>query len=140
MPKRRIPKVFIKPKNSRDVINPTIINKVNRQSSMVSPDKNTQNVHGEFFKDSAYMMKDIIFVAYYTFNTPYEGEAEKLKASFDKYLPAVINGDGSGIKRKLTESVKKEVTGDREIKEETQPENDVTTSNIIDIKKLAGLN
>ena len=84
MPKRRIPKVFIKPKNSRDVINPTIINKVNRQSSMVSPDKNTQNVHGEFFRDSAYMMKDIIFVAYYTFNTPYEGEAEKLKASLNK--------------------------------------------------------
>ena len=67
-------------------------------------------------------------------------QTEKLKASFDKYLPAVINGDGSGIKRKLTESVKKEVTGDREIKEETQPENDTTTSNIIDIKKLAGLN
>jgi len=67
-------------------------------------------------------------------------QTEKLKVSFDKYLPAVINGDGSGIKRKLTESVKKEVTGDREIKQTTQPENDITTSNIIDIKKLAGLN
>jgi hypothetical protein len=65
---------------------------------------------------------------------------DKLKVSFDKYLPAVINGDGSGIKRKLTESVKKEVTGDREIKQETQPENDSTTSNIIEIRKLAGLN
>ena len=65
-------------------------------------------------------------------------QTEKLKASFDKYLPAVINGDGTGIKRKLTESVKKEVTGDREVAEK-QVEETPSTSNIIDLKKLAGL-
>ena len=63
---------------------------------------------------------------------------DKLKASFDKYLPAVINGDGTGIKRKLTESVKKEVTGDRQPVEK-QVEETPNTSNIVDIKKLAGL-
>ena len=84
MPRRRIPKVFIKPKNSRDTIESTTVNKINRQASVVNPDKNTQNVHGEFFSESSHMMKDIVFVAYYTFNTPYETEAAKLKASLKK--------------------------------------------------------
>ncbi len=68
-------------------------------------------------------------------------QTDKLKASFDKYLPAVINGDGTGIKRQLTEgSVKKEVTGDRKVvTEEKQQENTQAKSNIIDLKKLAGL-
>ena len=55
MPRRRIPKVFIKPKNSRDTIESTTVNKINRQASVVNPDKNTQNVHGEFFSESSYM-------------------------------------------------------------------------------------
>ena len=68
-------------------------------------------------------------------------QTEKLKASFDKYLPAVINGDGNGIKRKLTEgTAKKEVTGDREVvTEERATEQQASTSNIVDLKKLAGL-
>jgi hypothetical protein len=68
-------------------------------------------------------------------------QTEKLKASFDKYLPAVINGDGNGIKRKLTEgTTKKEVTGDREVvTEERATEQQASTSNIVDLKKLAGL-
>lgn len=68
-------------------------------------------------------------------------QTEKLKASFDKYLPAVINGDGNGIKRKLTEgTAKKEVTGDRKVvTEERATEQQASTSNIVDLKKLAGL-
>jgi hypothetical protein len=45
---------------------------------------NTTNSHIEFHRDSAYLLKDIFFVAYYTIGTPYEGEAIKLKSSLDK--------------------------------------------------------
>jgi len=59
----------------------------------------------------------------------------KLRASFDKYLPAVLeNGTQKVVKQTvLTESAA--VTGDREVK--NQPE--VGLDNILDIRKLAGL-
>jgi hypothetical protein len=101
--------------------------------NMITDQANRKEVLSEMLSPLAKDKKELMESLLDTVKT------DKLKASFDKYLPAVINGDGSGIKRKLTESVKKEVTGDREIKQQTQPENDVTTSNIIDIKKLAGL-
>ena len=68
-------------------------------------------------------------------------QTDKLRASFDKYLPAVINGDGSGIKRKPIESVKKEVTGNREVLTEEVRANGhfPGTENVVDIKRLAGL-
>jgi hypothetical protein len=44
----------------------------------------TTNSHIEFYRDSAYLLKDIFFVAYYTVDTPYEAEAIKLKTSLDK--------------------------------------------------------
>jgi len=66
-------------------------------------------------------------------------QTDKLRASFDKYLPAVLNGNGSGIKRKLMESTHTEVTGNREV-EEMKPNGHYTHSeNVVDIKRLAGL-
>jgi hypothetical protein len=57
---------------------------------------------------------------------------KKLNESFDKYLPAVMDGQKkTAPKRALTES--SEVTGNRE----TKPE--VGLDNILDIRKLAGL-
>jgi hypothetical protein len=57
---------------------------------------------------------------------------KKLNESFDKYLPAVMDGQKKiAPKRALTES--SEVTGNRE----TKPE--VGLDNILDIRKLAGL-
>jgi hypothetical protein len=57
---------------------------------------------------------------------------QKLNESFDKYLPAVMDGQKkTAPKRALTES--SEVTGNRE----TKPE--VGLDNILDIRKLAGL-
>jgi hypothetical protein len=59
----------------------------------------------------------------------------KLRTSFDKYLPAVMeNGSQKQAKAVLKES-SGEVTGDREVK--NQPE--VGLDNIVDIRKLAGL-
>ena len=56
----------------------------------------------------------------------------KLRDAYDKYLPAVIEGEKKKVtKVALTESV--EVTGDKEMKPE------VGLDNILDIRKLAGL-
>jgi len=61
-------------------------------------------------------------------------QTAKLRTSFDKYLPAVMeNGTQRPSKAVLTEGT--EVTGDREVK--NQPE--VGLDNIVDIRKLAGL-
>lgn len=60
-------------------------------------------------------------------------QTSRLASAFDKYLPAVLNNEASvdSKKEKLVESVK-EVTGDKTARK-------VDESNIIDIKKLAGL-
>ena len=64
-------------------------------------------------------------------------QTPKLKAAFDKYLPAVLN---TGSEKKQTKSVISEsvveVTGDKAAKKEVEVE---TTSNVIDLKRLAGL-
>lgn len=79
-------------------------------------------------EEKANVMKDLLE----SVQTP------KLQATFDKYLPAVLN---SGAERKSTkttlrESVK-EVTGDKSAK--TQEVDMEQRDNVIDIKRLAGL-
>ena len=61
-------------------------------------------------------------------------QTTKLSSAFEKYLPAVMEGDKKVAKKSmLAEST--EITGDREVK--IQPE--VGLDNILDIRKLAGL-
>lgn len=61
-------------------------------------------------------------------------DTSKLAVAFDKYLPAVMEGEKKKVaKTTITESVA--VTGDREVKTQTQ----VGDENILDIRKLAGL-
>jgi hypothetical protein len=66
-------------------------------------------------------------------------QTTKLKATFDKYLPAVLNtGTEKKAKATLSESVIVEATGDKtakQIKEVDMEQRD----NVIDIKRLAGL-
>jgi hypothetical protein len=65
-------------------------------------------------------------------------QTPKLKAAFDKYLPAVLNtgSEKAGAKTALTESVIKEITGDKETaKKEVEEDN----GHVIDLKRLAGL-
>ena len=58
----------------------------------------------------------------------------KLSTAFDKYLPAVMEGEKKRVvKAALTESTA--VTGNREVK----PQSQVGLDNILDIRKLAGL-
>jgi hypothetical protein len=61
-------------------------------------------------------------------------QTPKLASAFDKYLPAVMEGEQKkAAKAALTEST--EVTGDREVKNQPQ----VGSDNILEIRKLAGL-
>jgi len=68
-------------------------------------------------------------------------QTPKLKNAFDKYLPAVLNtgSEKAGAKTALTESVVKEVTGDKETAKKKIEEDPVVESNLIDFKRLAGL-
>ena len=61
-------------------------------------------------------------------------QTSKLSTAFDKYLPAVMEGEFKKVaKATLTEG--KAVTGNREVKSQPQ----VGLDNILDIRKLAGL-
>ena len=62
----------------------------------------------------------------------------KLQATFDKYLPAVLNtgADKKALKASLTESRISEVTGDKSAKQEVEV---YDNNNVIDLKRLAGL-
>lgn len=61
-------------------------------------------------------------------------QTDRLRSSFEKYLPAVIDGKSPAKqKAKLTEG--KEITGNR-----VTPTNSTTDNNVIDLKRLAGLN
>ena len=61
-------------------------------------------------------------------------QTDKLRAAFDKYLPAVMNG-GTPTKKALTEG--KEITGDKKAQHVGGSEE--KTAEIIDIRRLAGL-
>jgi len=61
-------------------------------------------------------------------------KTERLNESFDKYLPSVLNGKAPQKKQALVEA--KEVTGN---KISNNPRSSETDTNIIDIRKLAGL-
>ena len=60
-------------------------------------------------------------------------QTKKLNDAFDKYLPAVMEGQKKQVARKAMLSEGAEVTGNRESKPE------VGLDNILDIRKLAGL-
>lgn len=66
-------------------------------------------------------------------------QTNRLQSSFDKYLPAVIDGKNQEIKKQETKAILKEgkeITGNREEKTDTAHARD----NVIDIRRLAGLN
>jgi hypothetical protein len=60
-------------------------------------------------------------------------KTSKLRDAYDKYLPAVIEGEKKKVTTKVALTESTEVTGDKEIKPE------VGFDNILDIRKLAGL-
>ena len=62
-------------------------------------------------------------------------ETKKLVNAFDKYLPAVMEGGTRKPKASAVLTEAAEVTGDREVRK-----SEVGLDNIVDIRKLAGLN
>jgi hypothetical protein len=81
---------------------------------------------GTLNEEKATVMKDLLE----SVQTP------KLQASFDKYLPAVLNSGTAKAKPMLRETVN-EVTGDKAAKQ--APVDMEQRDNVIDIKRLAGL-
>ena len=73
--------------------------------------------------------KDIMIDLLESVQTP------KLQSAFDKYLPAVIDGKTPAKKAVITEG--KEVTGNRE---ETNVSDKASDGNVIELRRLAGLN
>lgn len=68
-------------------------------------------------------------------------KTEKLEESFNKYLPSVLDGETPRVKKTLSESVKKEHTGNKATAVTTADADD-EHSNVVEldyIKKLAGL-
>ena len=61
-------------------------------------------------------------------------QTTRLKGAFEKYLPAVLNDAAPKQRKVVTESVR-EVTGDKTVKAAEEEDR----SNVIDIKRLAGL-
>jgi hypothetical protein len=64
-------------------------------------------------------------------------ETEKLQGHFNKYLSAVIDGKSVAKKATLTEA--KEITGDKE-ENSSSASNSAKVDNVVDIRRLAGLN
>ena len=63
----------------------------------------------------------------------------KLRSAFDKYLPAVIDGN-TPAKQKASLTEAKEVTGNRDEMSQTNVSSKADDRNVVDIRRLAGLN
>ena len=61
-------------------------------------------------------------------------QTDKLRNAYDKYLPSVMNGGSTPVKKELTEG--KEITGDKQAPNVSGEEK---TAEIFDIRRLAGL-
>ena len=61
-------------------------------------------------------------------------QTDKLRNAYDKYLPSVMNGGSTPVKKALTEG--KEITGDKQAPNVSSEEK---TAEIFDIRRLAGL-
>jgi hypothetical protein len=66
-------------------------------------------------------------------------QTPKLRSAFDKYLPSVIDSK-SPAKQKAPLFEGKEVTGNRDTVSQTNVSRQTADHNVIDIKRLAGLN
>jgi hypothetical protein len=64
-------------------------------------------------------------------------QTERLQSAFDKYLPAVIDGN-TPAKKKAVLAEGKEITGNK-IETNVSSKADVHDGNVVDIKRLAGL-
>jgi hypothetical protein len=66
-------------------------------------------------------------------------KTEKLAETFNKYLPSVLDGETSRVKKTLTESVTKEHTGNKASVVKAEADDNADVVELEQIRKLAGL-
>jgi hypothetical protein len=107
----------------------TIVESKNRELRVAKDLMERRVVMGELLAplgaDKRKLMKDLLE------STP----TVKLNESFEKYLPAVMEGETKRVAKKATLTESTAVTGDREVSQTSE----VGLDNILDIRKLAGL-
>lgn len=103
-----------------------------KEISMIKESTDRERTMGELLKPlnkaQAAIMEDLLRTV----------KSEKLKESYDKYLPSVLNNDrviSKGTPKTVISESTVEVTGNKQPKEQPAP-----AAEIIDIRKLAGLN
>lgn len=64
-------------------------------------------------------------------------QTSKLKGAYDRYLPVVLEGSAPRVEKQVIAETRKAITGDKETK--TQPVVEEDKSNIVELRKLAGL-
>jgi len=103
-----------------------------KEISMIKESTDRERTMGELLKPlnkaQATIMEDLLRTV----------KSEKLKESYDKYLPSVLNNDrviSKGTPKTVISESTVEVTGNKQPKEQPAP-----AAEIIDIRKLAGLN
>ena len=111
-----------------------VIAEKDAEISKISDAAKRQNIMSELTaplsKDQREIMKDLLESV----------QTDKLQKQFDKYMPAVIDGKTPEKKKAtLTESEAKAITGNKEESNVSSVSSE-STSNIVDIRRLAGLN
>jgi len=103
-----------------------------KEINMIKESHDRERTMGELLKPlnkaQATIMEDLLRTV----------KSEKLKESYDKYLPSVLSNDrtiSKGTTKTVISESTVEVTGNKQPKEQPVPE-----AEIIDIRKLAGLN
>ncbi len=106
------------------------INKAEKEVAKINESRERESVMTELMSPLAKEKRELM-------NNLLESIAtSKLKASFNKYLPTVLNESGTIKSQKLTESQKTEITGNKA----TTTQATESEAEIINLKKLAGIN
>ena len=108
----------------------TLIESKDREIRMIKESQERRETLEELMKPLSKEKQSVMISLLENVQTP------KLKSAFDKYLPAVLNNSTApkAEKQALIES-RKEVTGDKSAKVSA----DVDNSNVVELKRLAGL-
>ena len=101
-------------------------NEVKRLSESVKRNKIMSELTAPLGKDQREIMKDLLESV----------QTDRLRSAFDKYLPAVIDGN-TPAKKKAVLAEAKEITGNREKSQTTN--SSIAGGDVVDIKRLAGL-
>ena len=111
----------------------TLAESVNKEKTMLIESAKREKTINELIaplnKDQKEIMTDLLESV----------QTAKLRSSFDKYLPSVIDSN-TPAKQKAPLLEGKEITGNREQSSQTNVSRKADDGNVIDIKRLAGIN